>query len=144
MDNTATLSPIVGQQADFTGLRAIVVDDCDDDRLLLTVMLEMQGIQVTAVSSAAVALSMLTQMQPDLLLSDLAMPLQDGYSLIRQVRSLETHRSLPAIAVSALSAAEEQPNCFAAGFQAYVTKPYETQKLATAIRSVLRQNRQTA
>lgn len=134
----------VDQPADFIPLRALVVDDCFDDRLLLTVMLELHGLEVTAVSSAEEAIATLPDLRPDLMFSDLAMPFQDGYTLIRRVRSLDVGRCLPAIAVSALSPSEEELSSLAAGFQAYVTKPVEPQAIAAAIDRVLRQYSQSA
>ena len=137
-------SVTLNQQTELTGLRALVVDDCHDDRDLLATMLEIQGIEVNAVSSATAALPAIYQSQPDLLFCDLAMPYQDGYTLIRQVRSLEVGRSIPAIAVSALSPEEERLNSLAAGFHAYVTKPIELQVLATTIRQLLNSRLQIA
>lgn len=144
MDSIQTVSPNVDQPADFTNLRALVVDDCFDDRLLLTVMLEMDGLEVTAVSSAEEAIATLPDLQPDLMFSDLAMPFQDGYTLIRRVRSLDMGRCLPAIAVSALSPSEEELSSLAAGFQAYITKPVEPHAIAAAIHKVLLRHRQSA
>ena len=137
-------SVTLNQQTELTGLRALVVDDCYDDRELLATMLEIQGIEVNAVSSATAALPAIHQTQPDLLFCDLAMPYQDGYTLIRQVRSLEVGRSIPAIAVSALSPEEERLNSLAAGFHAYVTKPIELQVLATTIHQLLNSRLQIA
>ena len=137
-------SVTLNQQTELTGLRALVVDDCHDDRDLLATMLEIQGIEVNAVSSATAALPAIHQTQPDLLFCDLAMPYQDGYTLIRQVRSLEVGRSIPAIAVSALSPEEERLNSLAAGFHAYVIKPIELQVLATTIRQILNSRLQIA
>ncbi|MBD2090717.1 response regulator [Microcoleus sp. FACHB-1515] len=145
MDSIQTVSPDVDQPADFTNLRALVVDDCFDDRLLLSVMLEIHGLQVTAVSSAAEAIATLPELRPDLMFSDLAMPFEDGYTLIRRVRSLDVGRCLPAIAVSALSPSEEELSSLAAGFQAYVIKPVEPQAIAAAIhKALLSQSRWSA
>lgn len=144
MNSIQPVSPVVDRPADFTHLCALVVDDCYDDRLLLTVMLEIHGLEVTAVSSAEEAIATLPNLRPDLLFSDLAMPFQDGYTLIRRVRSLDLGRNLPAIAVSALSPSEEQLSSLAAGFQAYITKPVEPQAIAVAIHQVLRQQSQSA
>jgi CheY-like chemotaxis protein len=134
----------LNQQTELTGLRALVVDDCYDDRELLTTMLEIHGIEVNAVASVRAALPAIHETQPDLLFCDLAMPYQDGYTLIRQVRSMEVGRSIPAIAVSALSPEEERLNSLAAGFHAYVTKPIELQTLATTIRQLLKSRLQIA
>lgn len=144
MNDIQAVSPDVDQPADFSNLRALVVDDCFDDRLLLTVMLEIHGLEVTAVSSAEEAIAILPELRPDVMFSDLAMPLQDGYMLIRRVRSLDVGRCLPAIAVSALSPSEEELSSLAAGFQAYVIKPVEPQAIAAAIQKVLFQHSRSA
>jgi CheY-like chemotaxis protein len=118
------------------GLRVLVVDDEEDSQTLLAFMLEMQGAEVTTVASAEAAYQLLKNYQPDLLLCDIAMPNEDGYSLMRRIRSQVAHgESIPAIAVSALASEVSLPESIAVGFQAYIAKPVDFDEL---IETVLR------
>lgn len=116
-------------------LRVLVVDDEPDARELLVMALEQFGAQVKAAASAAMALSILEQQPPDLLISDVGMPEEDGYALIRQLRSRspETGGDVPAIALTAYAAGEDSARLLAAGFQAHLTKPFEPEQLAQVV-----------
>jgi CheY-like chemotaxis protein len=118
------------------GLHVLVVDDEEDSQTLLAFMLEMQGAEVTTVASAESAYQLLSDRQPDLLLCDIAMPDEDGYSLMRRIRSLAGKSGqIPAIAVSALASEVSLAESMAAGFQAYISKPVDFDEL---IETVLR------
>lgn len=118
-------------------LSVLVVDDDSDSRLLLTYILETEGAQVTAVASSNEALAFLVHHEPDVLLSDIAMPEIDGYSLIRQVRSQERGKQIPAIAVTALAESEAQEAALAAGFHMHLVKPIDPAHLVDAISQFL-------
>lgn len=105
------------------GLHVLVVDDEADVRDFITTVLESYGIGVRAVESAAAALEELRRFQPDVLLSDICMPGSDGYSLIRQIRTLEAQQGghLPAAAITAYWD-EDREKSLKAGFEAYLHK----------------------
>ena len=116
------------------GLNVLVVDDEADARELITAVLEQQGISVTAVASAAEALAVLERSQPDVLISDIRMPEEDGYALIRKVRALESQKGwqIPAAALTAY-VSEEQVKLLSAGFQSYIHKLAEPRELIATV-----------
>jgi PAS domain S-box-containing protein len=126
-----TRPPAIG----LTGLRVLVVDDDADARVLLSAALEDHGAQVTAVGSTAEAVSVLDRVEPHVLLADIAMPGEDGYALIRRVRTREAGRGrrLPAAALTAYAGAEDRERALAAGFDRHVRKPVEARELATIV-----------
>lgn len=105
------------------GLRVLVVDDETDIREFITAVLEAHGIGVRTVASAAAALEELERFRPDVLLCDLRMPGEDGYSLIRRVRALEAKQGghLPAAAITAYLD-EDREKALQAGFEAHLYK----------------------
>jgi signal transduction histidine kinase/DNA-binding response OmpR family regulator len=113
--------------ADLAGLRVVIVDDEPDARDLLSRTLTRLGVEVLAVGSAAAAFEALGKFQPHVLVCDIAMPEEDGYSLIRRVRLLadEQRAKVPAIAVTAFAREEDRLRALSAGFQMYATKPIE-------------------
>ncbi|WP_416668611.1 response regulator [Egbenema bharatensis] len=118
-----------------------MVDDDADTREFTAFVLEQAGARVITVASAAEALARLTQLQPDLLLSDIGMPEMDGYRLIRQVRSLPPDQGgqIPAIALTAYAGEINQQQALEAGFQRHLSKPVEPDHLiATAAHLVIR------
>ncbi|MGQ4648303.1 response regulator [Lyngbya aestuarii] len=116
-------------------LRVLVVEDEIDSLEFLTTVLEQEGAKVTAAKSVQEALQVLTQLSPDVLVSDIAMPGQDGYSLIRQIRKVEANgeQFLPAIALTAYAQESDEQKAFQAGFQVHLTKPFEPNDLVAAI-----------
>jgi signal transduction histidine kinase/DNA-binding response OmpR family regulator len=116
----------------LTDVRVLVVDDEADARDVMAAMLRRVGANVLTAGSAAEALDAMDTFRPDVLLSDIAMPGQDGYALIRQVRA---HRrdNVPAIAVTAYARDDDRTRALAAGFGAHVTKPIDPPKLVTCI-----------
>ena len=111
----------------LAGLKVLVVDDEPDNRQLLTVMLSQWGASAIAASSAAEAIEILEHSQPDILVSDIGMPIEDGYSLIRKIRSSESGltKRLPAIALTAYARDEDRARAIAAGYDERLTKPIE-------------------
>jgi CheY-like chemotaxis protein len=124
-----------GRHDDLQGLHIHVVDDEPDAVELLRVMLAQYGASVTTSNSAQQAIGSIRQSWPDLLISDIGMPYQDGYELIRELRDMDEERGklLPAIALTAYAAIEDQQRAVLAGFQTHVTKPVEPQVLINAI-----------
>lgn len=117
------------------GLRVLVVDDEADTRELLSVMLKQYGADVMAVSSAGEALLSLEKLKPDVLVSDIGMPFEDGYSLMRRIRALEAQHGgqVPAVALTAYARESDRSLALKAGFQLHVPKPVEPTDLAAAV-----------
>jgi CheY-like chemotaxis protein len=116
-------------------VRVLVVDDNAQVRALLTTLLEEHGASVIGVGSAAEALRVLPQERPDVLLTDLSMPEEDGLHLIRQVRALPPERGgrTPAALVTGLAAAQDRAAVLRAGFQFCLAKPVNTAELVAAV-----------
>jgi signal transduction histidine kinase/ActR/RegA family two-component response regulator len=121
-------------------LRIVVVDDNAGGRTLTSLVLTQAGASVKAVASVSEALQILKGERPDALVSDLDLPDQDGYALIRQIREYEAEHGgfLPAVALTGYARAEDRARILAAGFQAHVPKPAEPAALAAAIETITR------
>ena len=104
---------------EIAGLRLLVVDDETDTRELLRALLERCGVEVTVAGSAAEGLATFKSLRPDILVSDIGMPGEDGYSLIRKVRTLplEEGGRTPAVALTAYTRAEDRTRRVAGGVQ---------------------------
>ena len=133
----ATASPML-RLPRLDGLRILVVDDNADGRTLTSLVLTQAGAVVTAVATVREALQRLEAERPDVLVSDIGLPEEDGYALIRQIRRREAEHGgfLPAVALTGYARAEDRARSLAAGFQAHVPKPAEPVELATAIAAV--------
>lgn len=120
------------------GLLILVVDDEEDTRQLLVQSLTFYGATVTTASSAETAFVALQEKNPDLMVSDIGMPDEDGYSLIRRIRLLpdSQHRDIPAIALTAFTRAQDRMRALTSGYQNHVSKPVEPDELATVIASL--------
>lgn len=120
------------------GLRILVVDDNIDTLELATVILSQYGTEVITAASVAEAIDALAQFVPDILISDIAMPGEDGYSLMSQVRALEGFqgRVLPAIALTAYAGEAERVLALEAGFQMHVSKPVDPFELVAVVASL--------
>jgi PAS domain S-box-containing protein len=121
-DATARTAP-----SRLDGLRVLVVDDEPDSLEVVGAVLRHAGADVTTVESAADAVRAIDQQPPDVLISDLAMPGEDGFSLIRKIRAREARKGgrMPAVALSAFSSPEDRRQSLDAGYQLHVAKPVE-------------------
>ncbi|MCC5599201.1 hybrid sensor histidine kinase/response regulator [Nostoc favosum] len=140
--NTAEQLSSVGDTQDannylpnLDGLRVLIVDDEADARHLLTMILGQYGAQVMAAPCASDALLALQEFRPHILVSDIGMPQEDGYTLIRQVRALPTDQGgrIPAVALTAYARAEDRTQALLAGFQLHVPKPVNPAELAAVV-----------
>ncbi len=124
--------------SELEGLHILVVDDEEDGRTLVTTVLESCGAVVTAVDSAAEALKAIQKRRPDILISDLGMPEEDGYSLIRKVRALTADQGgqIPAAALTAYARVEDRMRVLRAGFQIHLPKPVEPAELVAVVASL--------
>jgi len=119
----------------LAGLHVLLLDDEADTRDLLVTALEQCGAQVTAVPNVPDALAALDRERPDVLISDIGVPGEDGYSLIRKLRarSAETGGNVPAAALTAYARSEDRIRALAAGFQAHLAKPIDPAELVATI-----------
>ncbi|HEY9285254.1 MAG TPA: PAS domain S-box protein [Pyrinomonadaceae bacterium] len=126
------------------GLRVLVVDDEQDARELLAAGLGQCGAQVTTASSAREALEALTGEKFGVLISDIGMPGEDGYELIRRVRALPADGGgmTPAVALTAYARAEDRLRAMRAGFEMHVAKPVELTELIVVIANLARRGGQ--
>ena len=133
----STASP-VSRVPRLDELRILVVDDSADGRALTSLVLAQAGASVTAVASVGEALQSIDMEGPDALVSDIGLPDEDGYALIRQIRQHEAEHGgfLPAIALTGCTRAEDRARILAAGFQAHVPKPVDPVELVAAIATV--------
>jgi signal transduction histidine kinase/ActR/RegA family two-component response regulator len=121
------------------GCKVLVVDDDTDGRELVRRVLELAGANVLAFASAEEALPALMRHRPDIIVSDIEMPITDGYAFLRQVRALSEQAggTTPAIALTAYAGADDRMKALRAGFQNYLAKPVQTAELITVVASVL-------
>ena len=120
------------------GLKVLVVDDEADTREVIREVLKECGSEVILSRSAAEALEAIEQFKPDILISDLGMPDEDGYSLISKIRALPAERGgqIPAAALTAYARAEDRMRVLRSGFQFHLPKPVDSAELVTVVASL--------
>jgi CheY-like chemotaxis protein/two-component sensor histidine kinase len=131
--------PIYYAPPTLNGIKVLVVDDDPDARDILARILRGGGASVITASSAAEALEILTASRPALLISDIGMPGEDGYDLIRTVRALaeDDCGRVPAVALTAFARSEDRQRALLAGYQLHVAKPVEPSELLTVCASLV-------
>ncbi|HEX8172510.1 MAG TPA: ATP-binding protein [Thermoanaerobaculia bacterium] len=128
--------------ADLTGLSVLVVEDNDDSRRLLQAILARSGATVEVAESVATALRIVAGEWPDIIISDIEMPGEDGYSFMRKIRLQELpSRHIPAIALTAYTRTIDRARALAAGFQTHMSKPVEPAELVAAVKSLATRRR---
>jgi PAS domain S-box-containing protein len=122
----------------LTGLRVLIVDDEEDARELVSTMLGRSGAVVQAASSAREALALLESWKPQVLIADIGMHGEDGYDLIRKVRTLPENQggNIPAVALTAYARVEDRLRALSSGFQVHLAKPVDPDELAVAVRNL--------
>jgi CheY-like chemotaxis protein len=124
---------------DLTGAKVLVVDDEPDARLLIQRLLEDCHASVLTASSAVEALQVLGRDSVDVIVSDIGMPGEDGFSLIRRIRAIkDRNASTPAVALTAYARVEDRVKAIQAGFQMHLSKPVEPMELMTMVASLAR------
>ena len=120
------------------GLRVLVVEDDPDARELVSAILEDAGAVVESAESAASGFDAVRAFHPELLVSDIGMPGEDGYSLIRRIRALgaEEGGRIPSIALTAFTRAEDRAKALGAGFTAHLGKPVSPLDLVAAVKTL--------
>nr|AYM54570.1 sensory box histidine kinase/response regulator [Nannocystis exedens] len=131
---------------ELAGLRVLIVDDERDTREMLGMLLRRCGVEVTLAASAAEALRLIESERPDVLVSDIGMPGEDGYSLLEKVRKLprDAGGNLPAVALTAYARSEDRTRALLAGFNNHVAKPVEPIELLAVIASLSWRTRKTS
>jgi len=122
----------------LSGLRVLVADDEADARQWITVVLEESGAEAIGVASVGEALEVIEQQRPDVLISDIGMPGEDGYTLIRRIRELEPEMggTIPAVALTGYAREEDYTKALAEGFQLHVAKPIRAAELVAVVTSL--------
>jgi CheY-like chemotaxis protein len=127
-----------GSPPPISGLRVLLVDDEAETLATLTALLEQRGAQTKAARSVGDAFEVFQAWRPDVLVSDIGMPEEDGYALIRKIRGRERELGghVPAIALTAYARVEDRLKILSSGFQMHVPKPVDPVELVTVIASV--------
>jgi CheY-like chemotaxis protein len=122
----------------LSGVRVLVVDDDADARQLTRRVLSDTGAETKEVASVTEALAAVDEYKPQVLVSDLGMPAQDGFDLIRQVRSRGlTYHELPAVALTAFARTEDRRKALLAGYQVHLAKPVDPSELTAVIATLV-------
>nr|WP_238360950.1 ATP-binding protein [Iningainema tapete] len=131
-DRTEDLSV---HELNLSGIKILTIDDEPDSRDFLTIMLAYYGAEVMTVATSSEFLAAIESFQPDVLVSDIGMPEVDGYTLMKQVRSLPSQRSrqIPAVALTAYAGEINEQQALAAGFQKHLSKPIDPDMLVLAV-----------
>jgi hypothetical protein len=131
-------SPLSINSRLLDGIRILAVDDEADTRDFLQFALEQRGAVVQTVDSASSALAQLERFHPDLLISDIEMPEENGYKLLQRIRQLGTQQSqIPAIALTAHAQSKDRDQALQVGFQQHLTKPIAPDILITTIAKLI-------
>lgn len=131
-----------GEEGDLAhvlnGLRVLVVDDEVDGRELVSFLLEQSGAEVTTASCASEAMDALARTKPDVLLSDIGLPDEDGCALMRKIRALPSNQrgDIPAAALTAYTREEDVNRALASGFQLHLSKPIEPDEIVAVVASL--------
>jgi PAS domain S-box-containing protein len=125
-------------EVSLANVHVLIVDDEPDGRELVKRLLEIAGASVSMAGSASEAMESVLERPPDVLVCDLAMPGEDGYSLIRRLRALEEsrQRGIPALALSAYARLEDRTKAIRAGFQNHLAKPIDASELLAVVSSL--------
>lgn len=127
-----------GVRMETAEARLLVVDDEPNIRELLSASLRFAGFQVASAANAAEALGSVTRERPDLVVLDVMLPDQDGFSLVRRLREEPERDRLPVIFLTAKDGVDDKISGLTAGGDDYVTKPFSLEELIARIRAILR------
>ncbi|MFN6539720.1 MAG: response regulator [Nostoc sp. EkiNYC01] len=117
-------------------LRLLVIDDDPDTRKILAILFKLEGAKIITVASAAEALEVMLYFQPDVLICDICLPNEDGYSLLKKVRTLSREQrrpQIPAIAMTAFVDEEDRAYALLTGFQSHLYKPIDLKLLVHVV-----------
>jgi PAS domain S-box-containing protein len=124
-----------GERTRLDGIHVLLVEDDEDTRRLIGTMLKQHGAEVTCASSAAEAYGLFQQRFPDVMISDIGMPEEDGYELMQRIRELPVEKGglIPAIALTGYATRKDRERSLSVGYQKHLPKPIEQSDLVTAI-----------
>ncbi|HEV2170454.1 MAG TPA: ATP-binding protein, partial [Candidatus Binatus sp.] len=127
-----------GKMPVFDGLRVLFVDDERDAREVVRAIFQESGAEIATASNVEEAMQLIESFKPNVLISDIGMPTEDGYDLIRKVRALPADRggTIPAVALTAIARTQDRLKVLAAGYQMHVPKPLEPLELAIVVASL--------
>jgi CheY-like chemotaxis protein len=133
----------IDAEPSLVGIKVLIIDDAADTRDLLRAVLERYGAHVRVAGSAAQGLAEAKEWNPSIVVSDIGMPLEDGYDFIRKFREWEISEGkwTPAVALTAYARGEDRRRVLAAGFQIHIPKPIEPTELALVVASQLGRSR---
>ena len=142
-EKTGAPPPARFESPRLDGLRLLLVEDEREALEIARLMLEGCGAEVSAATSAAEGLRLLRELRPDVLISDIEMPGEDGYALVGSVRSLPTREGgdTHCVALTAHARPEDRLRALAAGFDAHVAKPVEVAELAAVLAALARRRK---
>lgn len=122
-------------------LRVLIVDNNRDSRELLAILFKEYGIETIAATSVSESLEIMQQTQPDLVISEIVLPDEDGYDLIRKLKAFETRYKvkIPAIALTTIDRQYDRIRALAAGFSRHLCKPFELEELIATVACVTEQ-----
>jgi CheY-like chemotaxis protein len=125
--------------ANLTNLRVLIVDDEPDAREVLMMALSQTGAAVRATATVGEALEVFDEWKPSVLVSDIGMPSEDGYDLIREVRARDAERGgrIPALALTGYASADDAARALAAGYQTHLAKPVAPSDLIHAVATLV-------
>lgn len=128
----------IPQSVNLSGVRVLVVDDEPDAREVLTLALTHSGAEVRVAATVGAALDILSEWKPDVLVSDIGMPTEDGYELIKKVRAGEavSGGEIPALALTGYASPEDTARALEAGYQVHVAKPVSPSELVVTVASL--------
>jgi CheY-like chemotaxis protein/anti-sigma regulatory factor (Ser/Thr protein kinase) len=135
-DSTPRTPDSVPSAENLSGIKVLVVDDDKDSLNVVMRILVNRHAEVRIAVSVDEALDVLRTFRPDVILSDIGMPVRDGYDLIHHVRRVEAGRTIPAAALTALARSEDRMRALKAGFQTHVAKPVAPAELVAVVRSL--------
>ena len=132
---TKYLLMVCYQSLSLDGLQVLVVDSDPDSRYLLKLIFEEYGVETIAATSADEALEILKQVKPDLLISEIRLPKEDGYSLMHKLQALEMQGQvqIPAIALTVCAREDDRANALSVGFEEHLAKPFDIDELIETV-----------
>jgi CheY-like chemotaxis protein len=142
-ENSVSSNENAGAPQKLNGVNLLLVEDDQDSLELLTFLFESTGASVRTANLASIALNKFQEKPPDLLISDIGMPDEDGYSLIQKIRALPPEKggTVPAIALTAYAKNEDRLMALSKGFQRHIKKPIEPVDLVRQVGELLNQRK---
>lgn len=137
--NQAEFSQKTEDKDSLRGLRLLLVEDDDDSREMLKVMFQQHEADITVVASSAEAIKAFEQNKPDILISDVGLPGEDGYTLIRKIRQLAPEQGghIPAIALTGYASLQDRARAIEVGYQEHIAKPVDIDYLLELVKSLI-------